>query len=287
MSDHQNLDNASQVQDAENYRGLEKVEKEFSIEELRETISWGTRKVKIRVSNNTYSFYLVNLSEKKKYGSKTSEKLDVVSGKCSKAFLSVRENQVFLPTTEFKGQGKLTKKEIEDGRPEKIIDKVIHSGIKRGSILLDEDYDYVHKINIEVFNESLEKLEKIPSSLDLKNSPNEIVIEDTIDIDEALDHDIKYRYVFFPVDERGGDDTNLIELLFDLENQQVPKYLSFMFNFYPSYEPKSAFIQIIEENDNEYVLMNVGNKNETIFYGLESSIGDVGEIDEFDFDLSI
>ena len=34
--------------------------------------------------------------------------------------------------------------------------------------------------------------------------------------------------------------------------------------------------------------MNVGNKVETKFFGMESSVGDLLEIDEdFDFDLSI
>jgi len=288
MSNQENLDNSSQSQHSEEYKEFDYVEKEFSLEELKETISWNTRKVKLKVINNTYSFFLANLSEKKKYGSKTSEKIDINSGLCSNAFLSVRENQIFLSSTEFKGEGKLTKSEREEGRREKIIPKVIHSGIKRGAIYLDEDKDFVFKKEIEVFNEEDKKLKLFNSSLFLKNSPNVIEIHDTIDINEAFDHNIKYRYVLFPEDEDSSDAINLIELLYDLEEQNPPKYLAFKFNYYPNYHPKDAFLQLIEENDEEYILMNVGNKIEPIFYGLDSSVGDAIEIEEdFDFDLSI
>jgi len=288
MSDQEDLSSNQQFQKLEDYKELDEVEKEFSIEELEETISFLTRKIKLRVSNDNYMFHIVNLSEKKKYGTKKSEKIDINSGSCSKAFLSIRENQIIFPTTEYEGQGRITKKEREQGINEKIIKKVIHSGIKRGVISVDEDNDYVHKKEMEVFNAVGEKLEIIPSSLFLKNSPNEIIVEDTIDLNEAFDHNVRYRYILFPTDEDGNAGANLNDFLFELEGSQDPKYLAFKFNFNASYEPRDAFLQLIEENGNEYILMNVGHKIETKYYGMESSLEDVIEIDDdFDFDFSL
>ena len=288
MSDQEDLSGIQQSQELDNYKELDEVEKDFSIEELKESISFLTRKIKIKVGNNSYIFHIVNLSEKKKYGTKSSKKIDVNSGSCSNAVLSIRENQIILPTTEFDGQGKVTKKEMEQGINEKTIKKVIHSGIKRGVISVDEDMNYVHKKEIEVFNAADEKLEATPSSLYLKNSPNEIIVEDTINLNEAFDHDVRYRYILFPTDDDGHAGANLNDFLFELEEAHDPKYLAFKFNFNASYEPKSAFLQVIEENGNEYILMNVGNKIETKYYGLESSLEDVIEIDDdFDFEFSL
>lgn len=270
----------------EEIRAPDEIQKEFSIEELKETISWSTRKIKFIVNNEPILFHLVNLSEKKKYGTKTSEKLDENLGLCSNASLSLRDNQLFLTTSNFEGRGRPTKKEQEQGMNEKIISKTLHSGIKKGAISIDEDGDFVHKKYIERFDEEGKKLEIIPSNLYLKNSPTEIQLEQVIDINDALDHDVKSRYILFPVEE--GSDDNFRDLLYDMETSEIPKFLAFKFNYFPSYEPMDAFIQMIEENDNEYILINVGNKIDTKYFGMKSSIGDMIEIDDdFEFDLSL
>lgn len=285
MTDQEHL-NSIGVHQPDEIKSFDDIEKEFSIEDLKGSISYTTRKISLKVGNDTFLFHLVNLSEKKKYGTKSSEKIDENSGLCTNASLSHKENQIFLPGIKFKGKGKLTKKEKEKGMTEKIIDKNIHSGIKKGSIYIDEDGDYVHKKSVEVFDEANKKLDIIPSSLYLKNSPNEIDVDDTIDINEAFDHDIKSRYILFSSEE--GDTADLIDLLYDLENSDITKYLAFKFNFFPGYESMDCFLQLIEENDTEYILMNVGNKIETKYYGMETLIGDDLEIeDDFEFDFSL
>ncbi|MHA1146822.1 MAG: hypothetical protein ACTSR8_01100 [Promethearchaeota archaeon] len=285
MVEQENPDELN-IRSTEEIQDPDEVEKQFSIEELRESISWGTRKIKIHFNQEDIIFFIVNLSEKKKYGTKSSEKIDDNNNICSKASLSLRDNYVFLASTTFKGQGKMTKKEVEKGMNEKTISKTLHSGIKRGSIYIDEDGNFVHKKFIDFYDNDGKKLEKIPSSLYLKNSQNEIKLEKLIDINEALDHDVKSRYILFP--EQEDADENFRNLLYEFEDSDIPKYFSFKFNYYPSYEPMDAFLQLIEENENEYILMNVGNKNETRFFGMDTSMGNVIDIDdEFEFDLSL
>ena len=287
MSNQERLNRAVHLEDLSNLN-----EKEFSIEELKENISWGTRKIKFKVGNDSFLFHLVNLSEKKKYGTKTREKIDDNLELLSTATLSIRDNQVYYPSYNFKGRGRVTKKDRDQGISEKIIRKNIHRGIKKGFIYIDESGDYVHKKEIEIYNEKNEKLELVPSSLYLKETPNEVVIEDTIDINKVFDIDVRYRYVLFPVEEYGqGEEsviTNLKDFIYELENNNPPTYLAFKFTYNSSYKPKDAFMLIIKENEKEYIIMNVGNKVKTKFFGMESSVGDLLEIDEdFDFDLSI
>lgn len=263
------------------------LEKEFSIEELRDSIGWWTRKIQLTIPNDlSVLFHLVNLSESKKYGSKTSEKRGPNNEELLRATLEYSDNLVFLPSIEFEGQGRLTKKEKEAGKEEKLITKKIPAGIKRGSILVDEDGNYVPKSDVEFFTVEGKKLEEKPSSLHLKNSPNVVEVGKTITLDEFLDHDIDYRYILFPID---GDGASFLDYLYELEGGSEPRFFTFEFNYRSSHQPKKAILQIITEDEEEYILMNVGRRFESKLIGYEEIPEEEElEIDEdFELDLSI
>ncbi len=259
--------------------------KEFSIAELEESISKTTRNVMFELDKTRFLFYIVNLSEKKKYGSKSSEKLDEKMRSCSIASLTLQDNNIFLPSQTFEGEGKLTKKEIATGLNNKVIEKKIHSGISKGKVKIDEEGNYVRKSELTFYTKEGIKLKPINSSLFLKNSQNKILLKDIVNINGALDFEVLNRYVLFPHEEKS---MNLLTKLLELENEVESHYYSFPFNYYESYEPMNAFLQVIKEDERNFILMNVGRKIEPLFIGRETKMDDLIEIEEdFEFDLSI
>ena len=93
--------------------------KEFSIEELRENISYTPRQFIFKIQDVSVRFYLIRLSESKKYGTKTMEKMDENMSPCQKINLSLYDNIVFSSSKTIEGKGKLPKNEIQDGIYEK------------------------------------------------------------------------------------------------------------------------------------------------------------------------
>ena len=79
-----------------------------------------------------------------------------------------------------------------------------------------------------------------------------------------------------------------LDYLRDLQDSDPPEFLSFKFTYYDSTKPQSAFLQLITEEDKEYLLLSAGERFETEYIGLEESPEEVIEIDEdFDLDFSI
>jgi len=250
----------------EEIRPLDELEKPFSIEELRESMSWSTRKIFLKTKEFSARFYLVPLSQKKKYGTRRSVKLSEEQTDCIDSSLSLTDNLVFMPAVEYQGKGKLTKNEKEQGAEKKIINKIIPAGIKR-LIRVDEEGDYVHRKEIVEYNGEERLLPVLPSSLYYKNSPEEIQLTDLMFVDDILDTDVNSRYILFPDD--GESDADFKDLINNIESLNPPKYLAFKFNFTANTEQKDAYLINIEENDIDYILMCVGTKIETQWVGLE------------------
>lgn len=269
-------------------RELNAEEKPFSIEELNESISWSTRKIYLKAKGCSTLFNLVALSEKKKYGSTTSVKMGENQDECVKASLSLVDNLVFLPAVEFEGEDKLTKKEVEEGIEVRYKIKKIPSGIKKGVIRIDEDGDYIHRSEIEEYDEDEKLLPKMPSSLHFKNAPTEIEITDVATVEDILDTNVSSRYFLFP--DKGESDLDFKDLINNLETVDDPKFLTFKFNYTASTQQKDAYLLLVEEDDEEYILMCVGTKLEMQWVGLEEIPEEnmyIGEEMELDLDLSL
>jgi hypothetical protein len=265
---------------------IEEEKKSFLIEELRESVSSNTRRIKFKINDISTSFYIVRLSEKKKYGYKTSEKIDENMEPCLTATYSVLDNLIFPNSQNFEGKGRHTKRELEEGLKEKIIEKSIPSGIKKGSIHIDSDGDYVHRSEIEIVDREGNPVPIIPSSLYLKESPNVIELKKVMDINQIYDHDIVLHYLLFKTE--GEDDAELKRSMHELEESIPPKFFTFKFNYYATTTPMDAFLQHIEENGMEYILLSAGTKHTIEFVGLEEFPEEIFEIEEdIELDLSL
>jgi hypothetical protein len=277
---YQALKKSSQVEikplhAAEELQPIEEEPKPFSIEELRESTGFA-RKIQFTIKDKSLLFYLVRLSESKKYGTKTTEKITERMQLCVIGTYSLQDNLIFPPSRSVEGKGRLTKKEQEQGVTEKTFEKKLPAGIKRGAIHIDTEEVDLKGNPLPIY----------PSSLHLKKAPNAIELKEVIDINDVLDHDIAMHYVLFPVETKG--DTELKEIIYNLEESSPPKFLAFKFNYYASTNPYDAFLQLIEEKGTEYILMSVGTHHITEYIGLEEFPEEVLEIDEeFDLDFEL
>jgi hypothetical protein len=287
---YQALKKSSQVEikplhAAEEIQPIEEEPKPFSIEELRESMGFA-RKIQFTIKDKSLLFYLVRLSESKKYGTKTTEKITERMQLCVIGTYSLQDNLIFPPSRSVEGKGRLTKKEQEQGFTEKIFEKKLPAGIKRGAIRVDTEGNYIPTHEAEEVDLKGAPLPIFPSSLHLKKAPNAIELKEVIDINDVLDHDIAMHYVLFPVETKG--DTELKAIIYNLEESSPPKFLTFKFNYYASTNPYDAFLQLIEEKGMEYILMSVGTRHITEYIGLEEFPEEVLEIDEeFDLDFEL
>ncbi len=256
--------------------------KPFSIQELIESIGYYTRFIQFLMNDEPYMFYIIRLTEAKKYGSKTSEKLNEQMELCQKQAYSLRDNLVFPYSKTIKGQGRLSKKEKEEGLTEKIIEKQIPAGIKRGFIKVDSDGNYVSNKEVQEVNLEGQPLEVHPSSLYFKNSPNHVELGNSITLNEALDHDINAQYILIPEEE--GNDSKLKALMHELEDAVPPRFLALPFCYYPSTIPQDAFLQFIKEKETEYILMNVGVKINPQLMGLEEIPEEIIDLEGEEFE---
>lgn len=245
---------------------IDEPEKEFSIEELLESSKKSFRRILLRAEGISTMFNLMALTPEKKVGYKVAVKMSENEELCIGASLSLSDNQVFFPSVEFEGKGKLTKKQIEEGFEEKLIYKSAPSGIKTG-IYINEDGDHVHKKEIVEYDEEDRIRVPLPSSLYYKNSPWEIDITDTMTVTDILDTEVNSRYILFPSEDQS--DVDFKDLINNLETIEPPKFLSFKFNYTKNTIHKDAFLMLIDENGEEYILMCVGKKIEISWVGLE------------------
>lgn len=252
-------------------RALEEPEKSFSIQEIFENITPHTPKIKL-VSNLgskkiSTLFNISALTKKKKYGSKESIKLGENDEELIDATLSLTENIIFYPKIEFRGEGKLTKAQKQKGIEKKIIIKSVHGGIRK-SVPVDGEGNYVKKKNIEYYKREDEesKLPVYPSNLYSDKNPRKITINEVAEIERILDTNIQSRYILFPVE--GEDDSEFKNLINNMETVG-PHFLTFKFNYRKGTNQKDAFLVLIEEDGNEYILMCVGLQMDIKWVGLE------------------
>lgn len=249
---------------------IDEPEKPFSIEEIYNDITPHTPKIKLtsNIGEDTIStlFHLSALTRKKKYGSTESVKLTEDEDECINASLSITDNMIFYPSLEFRGEGKLTKAQKKQGIEKKIIIKKAYSGVKRG-VPVDENGDYVTKDNIMYCDENGEPLHEYESNLYSKYHPRDVKITEIADINTILDTNITSRYILFPVE--GEYDDEFKTLINNMESTIPPKFLTFKFNYRSGTNQKDAYLLLIEENGNEYILMCVGEKMDIKWVGLE------------------
>lgn len=234
-----------------------KMDKEFLIVKLIEQSKRPyTIKLKIPSVNIEQSFNIIALSEEKKYGSKTRVKRTIDTNEtCIRSYLQEKDNLIIPGSMEMdncKG-AQHTEKKIVLG--EDIITKKIASGIKM--LYVDPDGSNVDRKLIKIFDESGKELPKFESSYDTG-----ITLDKMADIDEILDHDVDYRYILFPNPENETEVKNYQLIIAELKKNE-PKF--FKFKFVPTSIERDAFLQVISEQKNDFLLLNAGYKRVTSF----------------------
>jgi hypothetical protein len=274
MSDNKKHDSSKSkkiiLPELDEIKPIDEPEKPFSIEEIYSTISPHTPKIKLVSDLGTEKistiFNIVALTRKKKYGSKESIKLAENNEECIDASLSITDNLIFYPRIEFKGEGRLTKAQREEGIEKKFIIKSIQSGLKHG-VSIDENGDFVKKKDIDYYDENEEPLPVYQSDLYSKYNKTEIKITELADIEEILDTNIVSRYILFPI--KGEYDEDFKTLINNMESMVPPRFLSFKFNYRTGTNQKDAYLLNIEEKEMEYILMCIGEKMDIKWVGLE------------------
>lgn len=234
-----------------------KMDKEFLIVKLIEQSKRPySIKIKVPSLNIEQSFNIIALTEEKKYGSKTRVKRTIDTNEtCIRSYLQEKDNLIIPGSMEMdncKG-AQHTEKKIVLG--EDTITKKIASGIKM--LYVDSDGSNVDRKLIKIFDESGKELPKFESSYDTG-----ITLDKMADIDEVLDHDVDYRYILFPNPENETEVKNYQLIIAELKKNE-PKF--FKFKFVPTSIERDAFLQVISEQKNDFLLLNAGYKRVTSF----------------------
>lgn len=235
----------------------------FSVDKLEEQASNRAR-IKLHVDWEGKSieplFYLVSLTEEKRYGYRHFELRDDDGNEIRQAYLSV-DNRIFPRRISFDG-------------------KMIRGGLKR--IYIDEQGNTVERNQVQRVDYENNLVHRYPSSLFTEKDETMVHLEKKVTMEEALDIDVKYTYVLFPTEINDDETINMFkEILARIEQGQPREYFCFLFNYRTSYSRYHAFLQLIDG----HVYMLVGNKNEMQYFKQEVEIEEVTEDDIEDFEL--
>jgi hypothetical protein len=100
-----------------------------------------------------------------------------------------------------------------------------------------------------------------------------------------MDHDIRSRYILVP---QSPDHAKVLKRVKDLEYRDFedksglhhpPNFMAFPFSYRGGASIDNAFIQIISEGGEDYLMMNVGKKRATIFIEAEKLPEEASEIE--------
>jgi len=236
-------------------------ENKFNVDDLKALCSNRAKiAFKVNVGEDVVNplFYMVSLSEDKRYGYKRLELRNENGEVIKESYLSL-ENRIFPRKSDFGSKG-------------------ISGGLKY--VAVDEDGNFVNGSDTLMVDLENKELPKYDSSLHTSNNPRENEISEKIGLYDILDIDVSSVYVLFPVEGEEVKSEKLKEFLLSLENNEEPEFLTMKFCYRSSYNQNDGFLQVI--NDKIYLM--VGTKRSVRYF--EEDV-EIEEIQEEDVELDL